>query len=80
MSNVAGWRVREDGQLTTERKFKDFKSALAFANQVGEIAEELNHHPDMLVQWGKITLSVMTHDKGKLTELDFELAKKINAL
>lgn len=80
MEKIPGWSLRKDGQITAEWKFPDFKSALAFANQVGIIAEELNHHPDMLVQWGKLTLSVITHDQGKITEKDFELARQVNQL
>ncbi|MBI4415735.1 MAG: 4a-hydroxytetrahydrobiopterin dehydratase [Euryarchaeota archaeon] len=61
-------------------KFKDFRQALAFINKVGELAEEMNHHPDIYNSWATVRFRLTTHDRGGLTALDFELAKKIDAL
>lgn len=58
--------------------FKDFASALDFVNQVGAIAEELGHHPDINLSWGKVSIWTTSHDKHKITERDYELAKKID--
>ena len=61
-------------------KFPDFKSALAFVNRVGEVAEEEGHHPDILLGWGKVEITTWTHAVDGLTESDFILAAKIERL
>ncbi|MEK6838691.1 MAG: 4a-hydroxytetrahydrobiopterin dehydratase [Candidatus Thermoplasmatota archaeon] len=61
-------------------KFRDFKEAMAFLNRVAELAEAANHHPDIWNSWNRVKLSLTTHDAGGLTERDFKLAKKIDAL
>lgn len=60
--------------------FPDFKTALAFANKVGAIAEELNHHPDINLSWGRVSIWTTSHDAHKITEKDHELAKKIDQI
>jgi 4a-hydroxytetrahydrobiopterin dehydratase len=59
---------------------KDFAGALAFVNQVGELAEARNHHPDITVAWNKVTLTLSTHSAGGLTQLDLDLAAAVDAL
>jgi 4a-hydroxytetrahydrobiopterin dehydratase len=72
---------REDDQIARELKFADFAEAMAFANRVAEVAEELDHHPDILVHgWNRVRLTVTTHSEGGLTAGDFELASRIDAL
>ena len=61
-------------------KFKDFKEALAFVNRVGELAETEGHHPDIHIHWNRVTLELWTHVAKGLTENDFILASKIDAL
>lgn len=61
-------------------EFDDFTDAMDFVNQVAEIAEESEHHPDIEVKFNKVKLVLTTHSKGGLTELDFELAEKIDTL
>lgn len=75
-----GWQVIDDQHLEKEFEFPDFKEALAFTNQVGAIAEEQGHHPDIFLSWGKVRLSIWTHKAGGLTESDFILAAKIEGL
>src|SRR5271165_1617027 len=65
-----GWRVIDEHHLEKEYPFQDFKQALAFANKVGQVAEEENHHPDILLRWGKVKLTVWTHSINGLTESD----------
>ncbi len=60
--------------------FKDFKEALAFANLIGEIAEEEGHHPDLTVAWGKVKVFLTTHAIQGLSENDFIVAAKIDKL
>ena len=60
--------------------FRAFSESLAFINKVGALAEAMNHHPDIANSWATVRLTLTTHDKGGLTTLDFDLAKKINSL
>ncbi len=72
-----GWTLDDDGHLAREYRFDNFVDALAFANRVGEIAEEQSHHPDLYVAWGKCRVEIWTHKINGLTESDFYLAAKI---
>jgi 4a-hydroxytetrahydrobiopterin dehydratase len=72
-----GWAVVDEHHLEKEFTFPDFKTALAFTNKVGEIAEEQGHHPDILTAWGKVRVTVWTHKAGGLTESDFIFAAKV---
>ncbi len=72
---------RNNNQLVREIVADDFISVLAIANSIGIVAEALDHHPDILIYgWNKIRITTSTHDQGGLTQLDFELAKKIDNL
>jgi len=74
---AVGWRLTHEGKhLGREYPFKDFAQALAFANRVGEIAEEEGHHPDLYIAWGKCRVEIWTHKIDGLTESDFYLAAK----
>ena len=66
--------------LTRAFSFPDFRSALAFVNQVGELAEAEGHHPDLYLAWGKVEVKIWTHKIDGLTESDFILAAKIDSL
>jgi 4a-hydroxytetrahydrobiopterin dehydratase len=66
--------------ITRTWTFNDFPPALAFINRVGELAEAANHHPDIYNSWATVRLNLTTHDAGGLTDRDFDLAKKIDAL
>ena len=59
--------------------FSGFVPAMAFVNHVADLAERMDHHPDILIQYKKVTLTLSTHSEGGLTNLDFDLAKKIDA-
>ena len=77
---LADWTVVNEHHLTHAYNFPDFKSALAFVNQVGKLAEEQGHHPDILLGWGKVEITTWTHAVDGLTESDFILAAKIDRL
>lgn len=79
LREVPGW-TREGQSISRIWKFHDFPEALAFINKVGTIAETMDHHPDIANSWATVRLTLTTHDKGGLTNLDFDLAKKINDL
>jgi 4a-hydroxytetrahydrobiopterin dehydratase len=76
----SSWQ-REGDEIVRELKFEDFSEAIAFVNRVAEVAEEANHHPDILVHgWNKVRLSLTNHSAGGLTAADFDMASKIDAL
>jgi 4a-hydroxytetrahydrobiopterin dehydratase len=77
---VDGWQVVEEHHITKLFKFPDFRQALAFVNQVGELAEEQGHHPNIYLAWGKVEITIWTHKIDGLTESDFILAAKIDRL
>lgn len=79
LDNVKDWHVEDDGKKIERKfKFKDFKEALAFVNQIGEIAESEGHHPDLELGWGKVKVELSTHAVGGLSVNDFILAAKID--
>ena len=62
-------------------EFKDFVAAMAFVNRVADVAEEVNHHPDILVHdWNKVRLTLTTHSEGKPTDNDHAMAQRIEGL
>ncbi len=68
-----------NNHLEREFIFSDFKQALQFVNKIGELAEEMDHHPDILLfGYKKVKITLTTHSKGKITELDYGLAEKID--
>ncbi len=71
-----GWRRNAAGHLEREYTFDAFQPALAFANEVGAIAEAENHHPEITVGWGRCRLEIWTHAISGLTKSDFVLAAK----
>lgn len=71
---------KEQNALIKEFIFPDFMSALDFVNKVGDLAEKANHHPDILLSWGKVRVSLTTHDQGKVTAKDTQLAEEIDVL
>jgi 4a-hydroxytetrahydrobiopterin dehydratase len=76
----AGWTIVEDHHLEREDRFPDFRTALEFVNRVGALAEEMNHHPDVFLAWGRVRLTLWTHTANGLTEKDFALAERITRL
>ena len=79
LRNVPGWMVM-DGKLGRTFEFPSYKDGLVFAAAVGFVADKLNHHPDILVGYKKVAVSVNTHDVGGISPYDFELARKFDAL
>ena len=79
LREVGGWSCAANA-IERTWTFGDFSEALAFMNKVGALAEAMNHHPDIANSWATVRLTLTTHDKGGLTNLDFDLAKKINGL
>jgi 4a-hydroxytetrahydrobiopterin dehydratase len=74
------WEVVKEHHLKRVFSFDDFAQALAFTNRVGEIAEQEQHHPDIALTYGKVTIQLFTHKIGGLSERDFIVASKIDRL
>jgi len=79
LPTVPGWK-RQGRVITRTFQFPDFAQAMRFVNAVARLAERAWHHPDFAIQWNQVTLTLSTHDAGGLTEKDFVLAGKIDAL
>jgi 4a-hydroxytetrahydrobiopterin dehydratase len=74
------WR-REGASIVRDLQFEDFAHAIAFVDRVAGAAESANHHPDILVHgWNKVRLTLSTHSEGGLTDADFALAARLDAL
>ena len=80
LGNVPQWTAPNEHHLRREFRFPDFQQALDFVNRVGAVAEEQGHHPDMLLSWGKVEVTLWTHKIDGLTESDFIMAAKIDRL
>ena len=73
-----GWTVVDGHHLHKIFRFPNFAKALEFVNRAGAIAEAQNHHPDLLLSWGKVEITTFTHTVNGLTEKDFTLASAID--
>lgn len=73
------WRVVEEHHLLKTFLFPDFAQALQFVNQIGALAEQEGHHPDLCLSWGQVDAKIFTHKIDGLSESDFILAAKIDA-
>jgi 4a-hydroxytetrahydrobiopterin dehydratase len=80
LEELNDWKIDTDGHLTKRIQLEDFLQSLTLANRIGELAEEEGHHPDLLVRWGELGVTIWTHKVDGLTESDFVLAAKIDDL
>jgi len=76
LAQLEGWRVIDNHHLEKRYKLKNFAQALDLVNRIGAIAEEQNHHPDMVLAWGRVDVTIWTHKINGLTESDFVFAAK----
>ena len=79
LKKIPEWEIK-DGQLVRAFEFDEFMEGIVFVNSVAEIADEANHHPDILIKYTTVKLSLMTHDAKSITALDFELAARVDTL
>ena len=79
LSDLNDWTVGND-KLSKKFEFANFAESLSYVNLVGEIAERLDHHPDVLFGWGYAEFFITTHDAGGITQRDFDLARAIENL
>ncbi len=76
LTDLPGWSV-QGSSIERNFEFKDFAEALKFVNKVGAEAEEMDHHPDLLLHsWNKVKMTISTHSAKGITENDFELAQR----
>lgn len=74
------WTLIQSNQLKKEFHFSNFLKGLEFVNNIAELAEQIQHHPDLFLSWGKVGVSLTTHSLKGLSKKDFNLAEKIDAL
>jgi len=79
LTRLSEWQAKGDA-ITRTFKLRDFVRAIDFVNAVAEMAEEVNHHPDIDIRYNRVTISLTTHDAGGLTRADIELAAGIDDL
>src|SRR5712692_225840 len=75
---LEGWELK-DGRLRKHYMFRTFLRAIAFVNSVAYLAESAGHHPDITINYNKVTVRLITHSEGALTDRDFSLAAEIDA-
>lgn len=83
LAHLSGWSLIQTddvSQLQKQYRFKNFRQALAFTNEVGAIAELAGHHPALLTEWGKVTVTWWTHVVNGLHQNDFVMAAKTDAI
>lgn len=79
LTTLPGWTL-EDGRLVKTFSFPDFVTAVGFVDRLTVVAEEQNHHPDLFVGWGRVTVQLSSHDVGGVTARDFRLAAALEQL
>lgn len=77
--SLKGWTF-DNNTLAKQFTFKDFKEAMSFMFKAGDVAEEMNHHPDWSNVYNRVKVNLSTHDAGGVTDKDFELASKMDQL
>jgi len=79
LEELEGWE-RSGEAIRKQFKLDDFVGSIDFVNRLVAPAEEMGHHPDLEIAWNRVTVTLSTHSEGGLTEADFELAGRIDAL
>jgi 4a-hydroxytetrahydrobiopterin dehydratase len=79
LEHVNGWSI-EDGKLHKEFQFDTFVTAFGFMTQLALVAESMNHHPEWFNVYNRVTIDLMTHDAGGISELDFQWAKQADSI
>jgi len=80
LREVSNWKAVQEHHLVKTFRFKNFKTALDFVNEVGELSEREWHHPDLALAWGRVDVQLSTHKIDGLSDNDFILAAKIDRL
>jgi len=77
LTSLPGWQ--QNGKaIQRVFEFPDFKAAMVFVNRIAEAAEQVNHHPDIDIRYNKVTMALISHDSGGVTQRDVRMAGRIN--
>jgi len=79
MSKLSGWSL-EENCIIKDLEFKDFKESMNFINKVAELSEKMNHHPDIIINFNRVRISLTTHEEHGLSNRDFDLAEEIDKI
>lgn len=79
LARLSGWR-QNGTAIQRVFEFPDFKAAMAFVNRIADAAEQANHHPDIDIRYNKVTMSLVSHDSGGVTQRDVKMAERINQI
>jgi 4a-hydroxytetrahydrobiopterin dehydratase len=79
LPQLPGWK-QNGNAIERVFQFENFVKAMEFVNQIAEAAEAVNHHPDILINYNKVTLTLTSHDSGGVTQRDIKMAGRINEL
>ena len=77
---MSKWPKDPQGRLSKVFNFKNYRKSFAFVSQVAMLAEKKNHHPEIILDFGKVTISLISHDVQKITERDLELSTQIDKI
>lgn len=79
LGSLSGWQ-RQGKAIQRVFEFPDFKAAMQFVNKIADAAEQANHHPDIDIRYNKVTMALISHDSGGVTQRDVKMAKRINEI
>jgi 4a-hydroxytetrahydrobiopterin dehydratase len=79
LASLSGWQ-RNGGAIQRVFRFPDFKLAMQFVNKVADAAEKINHHPDIDIRYNTVTMGLISHDSGGVTQRDVRMAETINKI
>jgi|BEDMetMinimDraft_2_1075160.scaffolds.fasta_scaffold00047_13 Pterin-4a-carbinolamine dehydratase len=79
LRELSGWKY-ENGFLVKNFKFRRFMQGIKFVNSVADLAEKIEHHPDIHIRWTNVRLEIQSHDEGGVTDRDFKLVKRIEEM
>ncbi len=77
---MTGWPKDNQGRLTKTFTFKNFQKSFAFTSQVAMLSEKKNHHPQIILDYGSVTIALISHDVQKVTQRDLDLVEQIDKL
>lgn len=80
LAQVSGWEMREAKSLRRRFRFGTFRGSMAFVNAIADVAEDEGHHPDMYISYDRVRIDLTTHAIGGLSENDFIMAARIDAI
>ena len=79
LGSLAGWQ-RQGKAIQRIFEFSDFKAAMEFVNKIADAAEQANHHPDIDIRYNKVTMALVSHDSGGVTQRDVRMTGRINQI